>query len=348
MPPCRTSGGYARAVSLLLITLLAQPSVAKEDRSTSRPASTKRTVHRTKPAPESEEVAFVTEDNMVITGSYTPPKVKRGEKAPMVILLHMYKHERSTYEPLVPHLYEAGLAVLAIDMRGHGDSVGPAPLGLAQRAEERDPKLFRNMEKDVTAAYLWLCEQEKVDPARYLLVGASVGCSVGLRTAAGDRSVDGVVCMTPGTAYLGIDSVSDVKAYGDRPLLLLASTSERSASEELGSLVPRAEVVIVPGGGDDRMELHGTRMFGKVPDVEKTITEFLVRAAGPPPTDPVVASVQSDVYHAADSGTAKRISDKNLRWFSSAEEAASRGLRSPKKRSKADSSVEDGEPFPDP
>jgi len=286
------------------------------------------------PVPQVQKVKFATEDGIELHAGYTPAEAQESEKAPIAILLHMYKQDRSTYDPLIPHLHQAGFAVLAIDMRGHGQSVGPPAMRLAERVAERDPRLFRDVVKDVAAAYLWLAGQANVDPARLVLVGASVGCSVALDYAARDRSVDGVVCLTPGTGYLGIDSIRDAKKYGSRPLLLVASEQEREAAVELGRLVSQATVKIVPGSAGDPMALHGTRMFGRVPDLERTIAQFLAKAAGPAPKEPVVASINSKVYHDPDSATVRRIKKKNLRWFSSSAEAAARGLRPPKSRAK--------------
>jgi pimeloyl-ACP methyl ester carboxylesterase len=270
----------------------------------------------------------------------------------MVILLHMYASHHRAFDPLVPHLHTAGFAVLAIDLRGHGQSVGPAEIGLADRVAERDRKLFAAMDRDVEGAYTWLAKQPGVDPARFVLVGASVGCSVALKYAARDRSVDGIVCLTPGTGYLGIDSLADAHKYGKRQLLLMASEDERSACDELGRLVPGSVVQIVPGASEsDRMARHGTRMLGQVPEVEAKITAFLVKAAGPPSVNAVLASVQGDVYHASGGSGTGQISPENIRWFSSAEEAEARGLRAPK--TKARSSKSQGrtsaageEPFP--
>jgi len=53
-----------------------------------------------------------------------------------------------------------------------------------------------------------------------------------------------------------------------------------------------------------------------------------------PAEHPVVASIKSKagVFHEPSSGSGRRISEKNRRWFSSAEEAEARGLRPPKRR----------------
>jgi len=140
------------------------------------------------------------------------------------------------------------------------------------------------MVQDVHAAYEWIGARRELDLSRVALVGASVGCSVALHYTTHDRSVDGVVCMTPGTSYLGIDSIAHAGKYGPRPLLLLASEPEKAAAMELGQIAPAATVKMVPGIDDDPMALHGTRMFGTVGDIETEITNFLIGAVGPPPT----------------------------------------------------------------
>ncbi len=278
--------------------------------------------------PKPLRVTMATQDNIVIVGSYTAPA--DNEKHPVVILLPMYKHDRSSYDPLLPALHRAGFAVLALDPRGHGESVGPAELGLTRRVEQRDPKLFAEMYRDVEAAYQWLAEQPNVDRTRFVLVGASVGCSVALDYASRDASVDGMVCLTPGTDYLGLDSIRHIQKYGRRPLLLLASEDEKAAAEQLKKFAPDTREEIIPNPA--RTDLHGTRMFGQVKGIEERIVEFLTEAAGPKSMHPVVASLRSEVYHEPDSPAAKRIKEGNRRWFSSSQEAESRGLRPPKKK----------------
>jgi pimeloyl-ACP methyl ester carboxylesterase len=206
---------------------------------------------------------------------------------------------------------------------------------LSEKVSARDSRVFQAMDRDVAAAYLWLATQPGADLTRFVLVGASVGCSVALDYAAHDRSVDAVVCLTPGTNYLGINSIRDAEKYGNRPVLLLASEPERKASAELSRILKGAQLVVVPGPpAADPTALHGTRMFGKVPGIEHRITAFLTKAVGPPAAEPVVASIHSDVFHDPSSSTVRRIKRENLRWFSSPAEATARGLRPPKSRAR--------------
>ncbi len=212
-------------------------------------------------------VNFETEDSVKIVADYYKPQ---AANSPVAILLHMHRSKRSAWEPLVPHLREAGFAVLAIDMRGHGESVTPAAMNLERRSMDRDPTLYNAMYHDVAAAYAFLARQGDVDLTRLAVVGASVGCSVAIDYGRRERSVDVVICMTPGENYLGVDSVDHIKAYGAKPILLLATEDVRRAAEALGTVNTGATVDIVGGG-----RVHGTHMFGRIDGIEGRIVSFV-------------------------------------------------------------------------
>jgi dienelactone hydrolase len=278
-----------------------------------------------------QRVSFKTADGVTIVGDYYAPVPQAGQKAPIAILLHMYPADRSSWQGFATNLSSVGFAALAIDMRGKGQSVEPAEMNLADRYEKRDSKLFQSMYEDVAAAYLWLRKQPDVDPSRLALVGASVGCSVALDYARRDPSVDVVVCLSPGTNYMGVNSLAHVRAYGDRPLLLAASEKERDAPEVLAKSVPQAVVKIYPMDGRDVFGMHGTNLLAHVPELAKLATDTIREGVGDPAVAPVVASLNSKVYHTPDSAYAQRIKPEDLRYFSSAEEAETRGLRALRK-----------------
>ncbi len=216
-----------------------------------------------------EVVKFTTDDGIKIVGEFWRPASTEGD-APVAILLHMYRSNRAAWKPLVPKLTDAGFAVLAIDMRGHGDSVEPKSKDLARRVQKRDPSLFKAMHHDVAAAQAFLAKQKGTDMSRVALIGASVGCSVAIDYAARSSSVDVVVCMTPGTGYLGVDSTKPIIKLGDRPTLLLATEDERQATDELCRLNSKVTCEIVGKG-----RVHGTHMFGKIAGIEKRIVDFV-------------------------------------------------------------------------
>ena len=222
-----------------------------------------------------EVVRFTTEDGVKIVGDLSLPSATK-DRAPVAILLHMYRSDRSAWKPLVPKLTQAGFVVLAIDLRGHGESIEPKSQDLAQKVQSRDAALFNAMYRDVEAGYAFLGKRKDTNMSRVAVIGASVGCSVAIDYAARQPRVGAIVCMTPGTNYLGLDSTKPIVKLSDRPTLLLATEDERGATDSLCKLNAKVTCEIVGKG-----RVHGTRMFGKIAGVEKKIVAFVKAGVAP-------------------------------------------------------------------
>lgn len=275
---------------------------------------------------DAEPVTLETFDSEVIAADYYAPQPSKTG-APMAILLHMYRSDRTAWKPLIEPLHQAGFAILAIDLRGHGDS---ATDQTRQRVMQRDPVIFKEMHDDVRAAYDFLAQLDNVDRSRFALVGASVGCSISLRYATEDRSVDAIVCLSPGANYLGLDSKADISKIKGRKIWLLAAddAKERLGVEALAPLADGVTTKLFPG------DAHGTHLFGKVPGLEKQIADYLKTNVGGPSKNIVYGSIKSKgkVYHLPGSGWIDRIAPSNLRHYSSPQEAEARGLRKARSR----------------
>jgi len=285
------------------------------------------TLYKVRGGETPQVVAFQASDGMRLTADYFPPPDDLRTPAPMVILLHMYRSDRRAWQPLIRPLHEAGFAVLAVDLRGHGES---ATTETRQRVLERDPKLFREMQNDLRGAYDFLAGQPRVDRARFALVGASIGCSVALQYAAQDRSVDAVVCLSPGLDYLGLDSGGDIAQITGRQLLLIATEDEKDVVYTLQKRGSGVQVQIPAG-----TPAHGTDMLGVVDRIERDVVAFLKSAVGEPSAALVCGSINRDVYHEPDSAWVQQIAPSNLRYYSSAAEAEARGLRPAKSKGPA-------------
>lgn len=295
----------ARKLRIWLITMLAL---------TPLPAS----------AVEPRAVTFETYDGEVIHADYYACRATETA-TPMAILLHMYRSNRSAFRPLIEPLHQAGFSVLAIDLRGHGES---ATEKTRARVMAGETAVFKEMYDDVRAAYNWLAKQEDIDRSRFALVGASIGSSIALDYAVHDKSVDAIVCLSPGTDYLGLDSKKDIRELKGRKVWLIGADNakERQAVGTLKKLCPAAESEVVSG------DFHGTHMFGRVPQIEQRIADYLKKNVGRPTQTTVYGSIRSTVYHLSGSGWIERIKPWNMRHYSSAQEAESRGLRVSKTR----------------
>lgn len=267
--------------------------------------------------PVPEPVSVRTADGFRVFGDYYEPAAG-PHPAPFVILLHMYGHDRTSWRPLIEPLHEAGFGVLALDLRGHGQS---ATTETAERVKARDGEIFREMQEDVRAAYSFMATKSELDRARFAIVGASVGCSIALQYAVADKSVDAIVCLSPGLDYLGLDSAADIRQVQGRKILLIAAETERAAPQTLEKATDGVSASIFKG------EAHGTDLIaGESRALAETVS-FLQKHIGTPSSAVVVGSINSTVFHAPDSEWVKEISPANLRVYSSAREAESRGLR---------------------
>ena len=213
-----------------------------------------------------ETVRFKTKGGVQLVGELR----QVGPDAPTVICLPMFRHDKETYRPLVDPLARVGINTLLLDTRGHGQS---AP-ELRRFAEGRDPKLFNAMHHDVAAAIEYLAERKRIDTTRIGLIGASVGCSVAVdATVRHPGSVRAVVLLTPGSDYLGVPTLQHLRNWPGTSILVVTSTQEEAKSRAVMDVLkpfPGTTLKVVEGKG-----IHGTRMFGKVTDVEKSLAAFM-------------------------------------------------------------------------
>lgn len=190
-----------------------------------------------------------------------------------VVLIHMYRHGKESWAPLAGELAARGITSLAIDLRGHGESrTAPDGSDSSARVLDRDPEFFNSMHLDAAAALNYLEEERGLPAQRTALAGASVGCSIAIRTAI-EHPVAGVVVMTPGRDYLGIPTMEHVEKWPGTPLLILTSEEEagRGANDLYAVLKNRdAELMVF-----DQEGIHGTNMFGEVDGVERIIADWL-------------------------------------------------------------------------
>lgn len=184
-------------------------------------------------------VHFKTSDGVKIVADYYAPKTGGKKKAPVAILVHMYPAQRGSWKPLVARLIDAGFAVLAYDIRGTGESTEPAAMKLRAKYKGRDKDHFNNAWRDAEAAKTWLAEQPGCDTSRVVMIGASIGCSISLRFGGMDGDVKAIVCLSPGTNYMGVDSIADIRKCTGRTVLLVSPEAEFGNVEKLaGSCQP--------------------------------------------------------------------------------------------------------------
>jgi len=173
-----------------------------------------------------------------------------------VVLAHMRGADRSTWDPIIGPLNEAGNTTLAFDFRGYGDSTG-----------ERDTRL----DTDLAAAV----SQARSDGAsKIVIVGASMGGTAVLEGGA-RLDVDGVVAISAPSEFLGLDGGAGA-ALLNVPTLLVDSDGDHPYVDQLSAIEATTGASIVTYDGS----AHGTAIFATHgPELTTLITDFVDRVA---------------------------------------------------------------------
>jgi alpha-beta hydrolase superfamily lysophospholipase len=189
-----------------------------------------------------ERITFKTLDEVTIVGDWVTAPTTVGA----VILLHTMQLNRSSWAAFQAVLAKAGLASLAIDLRGHGESIeGPEGASLDFRNFTDDAQgttLY-----DVMGAYEWIARRG-IDPERVMLAGASIGANLAIRMLAEEPRIRGAALLSPGKNYHGLNAVTDVE-----------------------SILPHQSLWMAASEGDDQEAFESTKeVYAKAPSELKT------------------------------------------------------------------------------
>ncbi len=202
------------------------------------------------------DIGMVTEDGVHIQGTYYRPA---ATDAPGVVLLHMLGRKRGDWDAFARLLQEGGYGVIAIDLRGHGESEG-----------ERD---WDKMTQDAAIAASFIRSRPEIDPDRIVVMGASIGANIAINYAAQDEKIVGAALLSPGLDYRGVKTGDAVKQFGDRPLFIAASEEDEYATQSARQLDNQAQgphtLLILENQG------HGTQMLGKNNGLEEALLQWL-------------------------------------------------------------------------
>lgn len=218
-------------------------------------------------------ISFSTVDGVRIVGKFSPV----AAAGPAALLLHMMPATKESWDDLATRLVRGGLSVLAIDLRGHGESIeGPG-------GKRLDYKLFSDAEhrdkmRDVEAAVAWLGGRGR-DPSRLVIAGASIGANLAIAYVAAHPETPAAAALSPGLDYRGITTPDKVRRMKPEQGLFLAASEEDelsfTADRELAGLKPGAVLKEYRGAG------HGTSMLGRAAGLEEELAEWLIARTRP-------------------------------------------------------------------
>ncbi|MCS6858352.1 MAG: alpha/beta fold hydrolase [Sandaracinaceae bacterium] len=221
------------------------------------------------PLPEPIEVRTPSRDGIWLRGTLYPAP---EPDAPLVLLVHQLGSSRKEWEEVIRELRKAPpLAVLAIDLRGHGEST-------ESEGQERisflnfTQKDWERLEIDVTTMVHYLRgPASPVRPRKIFLVGSSIGATAVIRTAAADPSLEVLALLSPGRAYHGVDVMVPASKLGPRRLLAIASRHESDSAETASVLakLTQGKALVVDEEG------HGVSLLSANSSHLRTLVDFL-------------------------------------------------------------------------
>ncbi len=201
-----------------------------------------------------EDVMLTTSDGVKIAASHRPA-AGNAVKSPIMICVHMLGKTRQEFKPLTKQLSEIGVASLAIDIRGHGDS----KMGGKIRYSSFSDKQWNECVKDVNAAIGWSLSRDDIDGRFLGLIGASIGANFVIK-AGSRKEVKIVVALSPGLDYHGVQIEKDAAKIHEKPVFVVVTDGDEYCLETATKLAQvmqkQVEIQILEG-----RKQHGTDMF---------------------------------------------------------------------------------------
>jgi len=220
---------------------------------------------------EGETVRFATEDGVELEADLY---AAADPNAPVVILLHTHRQDRTTWAVLLPDLVGAGFNVLNLDLRGHGGSKrkGEATIDADDVPVFLTTGLLVDSAKDLVSSLLFLRERG-IQTDRMSLIGDTYGAMVAfLAAGVAPSHVRSLVLLSSPQAAWGINVRALAQWYPGR---IMAIADERDAIGASGTklivdLHPGNDVHLVYKDGG-----RGTALLEAHPELRPRIVEFV-------------------------------------------------------------------------
>lgn len=180
---------------------------------------------------QEERVTLTTEDGWNLDARY----LKAAADAPTVVLIHTQKSDHTEWEPWLKPLKRYGYGYLSFDLRGHGNSFvmpdGSTATWRSFSVSGSDNE-YNRMLRDVDAALAFL-STHSVTGAQTVLAGSVLGANLAIKSAAIHPDVSMAIAISPALNVNDVLSVNPLRAYGKRPLLLIAGADRAKQYKEL-------------------------------------------------------------------------------------------------------------------
>ena len=215
--------------------------------------------------PQFEKVTIQTEDGVEIAGIIFPNESSKFAG----ILLHMMPATKESYIELGKILQKSGYTVLAIDFRGHGESINSVK-GKLDYKKFTDEE-HQNYIYDLKAASEYL-NKNGFSTENQFLIGASIGANIALQFLSINPDIKAAVLLSPGENYRGI-KIKDYlrKEMGNKIMVIIGKNDLQSYSSlNLFKTISPSSTIL-----ELETNTHGTDILKEYPELIIKILNFL-------------------------------------------------------------------------
>lgn len=215
-----------------------------------------------------KKITCTTPDGVKLIGNYFSPATSSTAG---VLCLHMMPETKESWTELAELLAAQGRQVLAIDERGHGESIWRDDQKLNYEefsdAEQQAKRL------DVDAALQWM-QSQGVQLNQCVVIGASIGANLALDALVRFPQLPAAVLLSPGQDYRGVQTDTTItQLKPEQHVLLVASRDDEYSFES----VERLDQLAKTPHETWRLERsgHGTRVFAAEPNLMQKVVQWI-------------------------------------------------------------------------
>jgi len=223
-----------------------------------------------------KEFETTTKDSRIIKSTLTYVNINGLTKYPTVVLLHSLGYSSQDWGNLIPDLNNAGYAVLAIDLRGHGKSI------LNSTFKQKTwsyftAKEYQKMPSDVLTVLAEVQKQtKKMDMNNIAMVGADIGANTAVLVSKDlKKKPKTLVLISPTKTFKGLYIPIAMAEMGGIPILSMASKQDGYSIQQEVELAKFSQggfyAKNYPQGG------MGMMMMKVNPTMSQDITKWIIK-----------------------------------------------------------------------
>ncbi|MEK7453233.1 MAG: alpha/beta fold hydrolase [Patescibacteria group bacterium] len=216
-----------------------------------------------------QKIILTTSDNVKIHGVYFSVG---KENSPAVVLLHMMPATKESWHDFQEELALTGFNSLAIDFRGHGESILKDEKIINYQnftAAEQCEKI-----NDVESAVEFL-EERGIPKGKISLIGASIGANLALQYMSNNKEIKSSVLISPGLDYRGVMTEDNILKLSIDQSVLMASGGDQDSYSRISVKKLFNMIKVKKDMHIFEDASHGTEIFKIHPEFKGEIINWL-------------------------------------------------------------------------